>query len=110
MAKQHQKAIDELKALLAAKNRGPLLAIRVIDEDPATVLDAMVARGEIADSQRRDVLVIERVAVEPPDRPEEEPPVIPASPSPRTVQPSRMAEFETRRPLDYSSLNNPERI
>jgi hypothetical protein len=99
MAKQNViKEIALLKAKLEAKRRGPQLAIRVIDEDPTEAVERLVAAG----AQRDQILVIERVMVDPPDRPEEEPPALTTPPSPRTVQATRMADSEfNRRRIEY---------
>jgi hypothetical protein len=43
----------------------PQIVVRVVDEDADAVLDRMIADGEIAASQRDDVLIIRRLIVDP---------------------------------------------
>lgn len=44
--------LERLEAAVAAKRRGPEIALRVINEDPAEALERMIAAGEVSDWQR----------------------------------------------------------
>jgi hypothetical protein len=96
--------VQRLKAAVAVRQRGSQIVIRVIDEDRDEVLDRMIEAGDITEAQRDQVTVIERVIVDPPERPEEEIPVIPLAPSPRTEPAARRAADPNpsfHRQLDY---------
>lgn len=58
------KQMQDMEAVLQQIVQ-PQIVRRVVDEDPDLVLDRMIADGEIAASQRDDVLIIRRLIVDP---------------------------------------------
>jgi hypothetical protein len=62
-----EKRFDRLKAKAMAKTRGPMIVRRIIDGDPEAEIQRMVAAGEIKESDRDQVLIINRVVIDPPE-------------------------------------------
>jgi hypothetical protein len=60
-----EKRFDRLKAKAMAKTRGPMIVSRIIDGDPEAETNRMVAAGDIKEADRDQVLIINRVVIDP---------------------------------------------
>jgi hypothetical protein len=62
-----EKRFDRLRAKAMAKTRGQMIVSRIIDGDPEAETNRMVAAGEVKEADRDQVLIINRVIIDPPE-------------------------------------------
>jgi hypothetical protein len=60
-----EKRFERLKSQALAKTSGQMIVSRIIDGDPDAELNRMVAAGEIKEADRDQVLIINRVIIDP---------------------------------------------
>ena len=89
-----EKRFEKIEAKARARKRGPKIVRHLI----------IGASDEIPEEAEGELLIC-RVIVDPPERPADEPPVVPATTSPRTVHGARLSVPKNyRRPIEYPNL------
>jgi hypothetical protein len=91
-----EKRFEKIEARARARKRGPKIVRHIVIE----------ATDDIPEEAEGELLIC-RVIVDPPERPGEEPPVLPPVTSPRTMHGHRMAVPENfGRRLDYPKIGS----